>query len=519
MESGDWVTPRLYGKPWFEKPPLFYWEAALSFKLFGVSEAAARLPSAVSALLATLALAWLAWRVYGAETARWLLLLLPTTVGMIGFSHAAATDMPFSAMLAIAMVAAAVVVGLDREANGNIAGDVATRGALRPSSGKASLSPAKAWVASICFGFFLGLAVLAKGPAGVILCGGSVFFWAVCTKRWRDAFRLFHPAAIAAFCATALPWYVLCARRNPDFFRVFIIEHNFKRYLTPEFQHIQPFWYYGEILLIAFLPWTAALLWTLIAGSLRSWQARKLSGGIAFLVSWAGFCVAFFTISQSKLPGYVLPAVPAIGLILAVSCTHLAPAKPRSFGLSVVGTALLFVGAFLVLRDANSHPLKKLIAFQPLVALLFFLLALSGLLLGAGFMFRRDRSLQQLALAISVLPIVITLASLPAILSSTPISVVSPRALAREIQADGIPLANLRTGRLARSTLYGLNFYLETSLQDWDRDPTQEVFLLTEEKDVRSPCRERQESMTCLDLWAEQKRLDTFHVLRLTPKR
>ncbi len=67
-ETGDWVTPRLYGKPWFEKPPLFYWGAALCFKLFGVSEAAARLPSAISALLATLALAWLALRLYGAET-------------------------------------------------------------------------------------------------------------------------------------------------------------------------------------------------------------------------------------------------------------------------------------------------------------------------------------------------------------------------------------------------------------------------------------------------------------------
>jgi 4-amino-4-deoxy-L-arabinose transferase-like glycosyltransferase len=111
-ETGDWVTPRLYGRPWFEKPPLYYWGAAMCFKLFGVSEAAARSPSAISALLATLAMAWLAWRLYGAETARWLLLLLPTTVGMIGFSHAAATDMPFSAMLTIAMVCAAVVLEL-----------------------------------------------------------------------------------------------------------------------------------------------------------------------------------------------------------------------------------------------------------------------------------------------------------------------------------------------------------------------------------------------------------------------
>src|SRR2546430_9612303 len=94
-ESGDWVTPRLYGEPWFEKPVLYYWMAAASFKLFGVSEAAARLPSALCALFATLSLAWLAWRVYGAETARWLLLFLPTRPGLIGFSHAAPTAMPF----------------------------------------------------------------------------------------------------------------------------------------------------------------------------------------------------------------------------------------------------------------------------------------------------------------------------------------------------------------------------------------------------------------------------------------
>src|SRR5258707_2382603 len=152
-ETGDWVTPRLYGKPWFEKPPLYYWGAAIFVKLFGVSEAAARLPSVISALLATLAMAWLAWRVYGAETARWLLLLLPTTVGMIGFSHAAATDMPFSAMLTMAMVCAAVVLGLTRNEDSPVL-------------------PQTPWLALVLFGFSLGLAVLAKGPAGIILVGG-----------------------------------------------------------------------------------------------------------------------------------------------------------------------------------------------------------------------------------------------------------------------------------------------------------------------------------------------------------
>ena len=185
-ETGDWVTPRLYGKPWFEKPVLYYWGAALCFKLFGVSEASARLPSAISALLSTLGLAWVAFRLYGAETARWLLLLLPTTVGMIGFSHAAATDMPFSGMLTMAMVCAAVVLGLTRNENSPVI-------------------PQTPWVALVLFGFSLGLAVLAKGPVAVILSGGAIFSWALLTKRWRDALGLFHPAALVSFCLTSLP--------------------------------------------------------------------------------------------------------------------------------------------------------------------------------------------------------------------------------------------------------------------------------------------------------------------------
>src|SRR6266849_5997718 len=302
-ETGDWVTPRLYGKPWFEKPPLYYWGAAICFKLFGVSEAAARLPSAISALLATLAMAWLAWRLYGTETARWLLLLLPTTVGIIGFSHAAATDMPFSGMLTVAMVCAAVVLGPTRNEN-------------------TPILPRTPWLALVVFGFFLGLAVLAKGPAAIILCGGAVFFWALFTKRWRDAFRLLHPAAIAAFCFTALPWYILCARRNPDFFRVFIIEHNFKRYLTPEFQHIQPFWYYGPILIAALLPWTLGFILQFQWDKVPSSKPRN-ELQINFFFLSIGLCpLLFFSVSQSKLPGYIMPAVPPLACLLAsrVAC-------------------------------------------------------------------------------------------------------------------------------------------------------------------------------------------------------
>lgn len=500
-ETGDWVTPRLYGEPWFEKPPLFYWGAAISFKLFGVSETAARLPSAISALLATLALAWLAWRLYGGETARWMLLLLPTTVGMIGFSHAAATDMPFSGMLTIAMVCAAVVLR------------------LAPSEANGTNPPAKnlstPWAALFLFGFFLGLAVLAKGPAGIILCGGAVFFWALFTKRWPDAFRLLHPAAIAAFCLTALPWYLLCASRNPDFFRVFIIEHNFKRYLTPEFQHIQPFWYFALVLLAELFPWTAILLWTLIVGLYQLWKTRTISPSTNFFLSWAAFCVVFFSISQSKLPGYILPAVPAIGLILARSCQLLAVERNKSFGFVTAGLGFFNVSVCLLLGRSDTHLLAKLSAFRSTIFLLLILLSIPGIVLGGIFLLRPKPWLRGFALALATLPVVATVADFGSIAARAPVFVFSPNYLAREIQAGKIPTNELRESGLTRSTLFGLNFYLHADIPEWRGDFSREVYLLTQR---RLSCNELPDEMLCSDLWHEQERLDTYRLFHLIPK-
>src|SRR5260221_5297665 len=274
-ETGDWVTPRLYGTPCCKKPPLYYWTAAICFKLWAVSDAAPGLPTAIPALLATLALAWLACRLYGADTAPWLLLLLPTTVGMFVFSHAAATDMPFSAMLTIAMVCAAVLLRLPLECGGlpplspndaaatESTGSLATTPASPPLTSFTSFTSSTSFI-SLLFGFSLGLAVLAKGPAAIILCGGALILLAVFTKPPRGILRLLHPAAIATFCVTALPWDILCVRRNPDIFRIFIIEHTFKRYLTPEFQHIPTVWVYLPILLAACLPWSVGILAALV---------------------------------------------------------------------------------------------------------------------------------------------------------------------------------------------------------------------------------------------------------------
>jgi len=468
-ETGDWITPRLYGKPWFEKPPLLYWGGAVFFNLLGEGhpEVAARLPSAISALLATLALTWLAWRTYGEECARWLLLLLPTSVGMIGFSHAAATDMPFAGMLTIAMVCAAVVLGLARSIEDK------------------PILPRTPWLALLLFGFFLGLAVLAKGPAAIILSGGAVFFWAIFTKRWRDAFRLLHPAAIAAFCVTALPWYILCAHRNPDFFRIFIIEHNFKRFLTPEFQHLQPFWYYVPVLLIAFLPWIALALWALYSATIEFRAHRTVQPLGLFLSSYSLFCLLFFSAAKSKLPGYVLPAIPTMALLIARTVQAGKLKYRRSFIASGLIGALFFflVAVFAALVLSGRITVHSGEGAALILGFLSLCFALSNLFL--IFVRWQRTSPSQISLPPLAAPpilMAVLLSNFMVFFLRDP----SGRTLADEIGTERAAPADMFIGKMDRGKHYGLNFYLRREIPEWDPKQPQAGYLLTEAKNCSS---------------------------------
>jgi 4-amino-4-deoxy-L-arabinose transferase-like glycosyltransferase len=426
---------------------------------------------------------------------------------MIGFSHAAATDMPFSATLTIAMVCAAVIVGQlpDRSSR-----DAAQRAA--PVQGERDVARRR-WAALILLGFFLGLAVLAKGPAAIILCGGTVFFWALFTKRWRDALQLLHPAAIATFFVTALPWYILCARRNPDFFRIFIIEHNFKRYLTPEFQHIQPFWFYIPVVLIAFLPWTAALLWTAVVGALRAYR-KQISDRTWFLLSWSLFCVLFFSISQSKLPGYVLPAVPAIAMLLSRGCTNLAHLEVRSLGITLLAAGLIFAGLPIWWRLSGEPDLRTLGVFTPLAVLSLVIFALCEVLLSVAFVIADTRK-RTFFLFASVLCVILPLGFAEWVVRPLPIEIVSSQYLARRIQHTRIAISALKLLGIKRNTRFGLDFYLHAELDDWNHDPGREVYILTEGV---LPCRNIHEEMSCANLWGDDEVPDRFGLLHLIPE-
>jgi 4-amino-4-deoxy-L-arabinose transferase-like glycosyltransferase len=453
-ESGDWITPRLYGKPWFEKPILYYWGAAVSFKLFGFSEALARLPSALSALGSTLALAWLALRLDGWETARWLLLLLPSTVGMIGFSHAAAPDMPFSALLILAMICAAVALDLVPTTKVE-----QTLPQHKTSNHHLSL---------FLFGFFLGDAVLAKGPAAVILAAGAMVLWAVCTKHWRDALHLLHPIAIAAFLLTCLPWYTLCAHRNADFFRIFIIEHNFKRYLTPEFQHIQPFWYYVPITLVSLLPWIFWLVWLAVREA-RASDNNSRRPQIFFLAAWAFFPVLFFSLSKSKLPGYILPAVPPLGLLISLAVTRALKTKH-----SVARFAAALPGVvFLV--SACWMPFSRLHLRGPLVLVYVLFAAVGGLIVMFSVLLGHMHS----ALTFTVV-LVLCLLTFVYVSASKLDPQLSARSTAAQIGASRS--ATTYSFKLQRAWHYQLNFYLHREVLEWNPDVAGESVVVTTEK-------------------------------------
>jgi 4-amino-4-deoxy-L-arabinose transferase-like glycosyltransferase len=320
--SGDWVTPRLYGQPWFEKPVLYYWLSAIGFMLHLPAEWATRLPSALAALAAAIAIGWLSWKEYGsgADFSGSPTLLAPlifaTSVAAIGFARAATPDMLFSAFITFAMVSAASVMRRS--------------GALRPNPFPSARSLRGDAVQLLFFGAWLGLAVLAKGPAGLILAGGAVGMWALATGSWRAAVRLAHPLAIVAFCIVGLPWYVLCAIRNPDFIHVFIFQQNFERYVTPVFQHKQPFWFFGYMTPLGLLPWTILLVPVAQEG-VRLWRENSWRDSPSFFVAcWAIFPMLFFTFSKSKLPGYILPAIPPLALLLAVAWSRPTPGRSKS---------------------------------------------------------------------------------------------------------------------------------------------------------------------------------------------
>jgi len=291
LQRHDRVTPVLFGQPWLEKPPLYYWCAMLAYKATGgVSDWAARLPSAVlTTLMVFFIYVWARHFRRGMQLDA--ALITAASAIVIGFGRGASTDMPLTATFTIAMLCWYGWYG----------------------------SQNRAWLGG--FYVFVGLATLAKGPVAVFLAGLIVVAFAALRSAWRLVLRTLWLPGIALFLLVVLPWFIAVQRANPEFFRVFIIEHNLARYATDIYRHKQPFWYYLPVALIGLVPWTVLAIAALV-DAIRDWrysveEPQGKEDLRTFLALWFLLPVIFFSLSQSKLPGYILPSIPANTILLA----------------------------------------------------------------------------------------------------------------------------------------------------------------------------------------------------------
>lgn len=284
LQRHNWVTPTLGGIPWLEKPPLYYWQAMIAYKLFGVSDWAARLPSVFDAFLLVLAVYFFVRRFRrGSELDA--ALILATSAGIASFARAASTDMPLTAMFSIALLGWYAWFETSE----------------------------KKWL--VIFYAFIAFGMLAKGPVAPFLAALAIVVFAAVNRNAQMIWKALWIPGILTFCALGLPWYVLVQLRNPQFFHVFIFEHNLARFGSNLYHHPEPFWYYVPVTLLGWVPWAVFVVVALVsvAKRLKKPETDPLH---VFLLIWMAVVVVFFSLSRSKLPGYVLPAIPA-GALLA----------------------------------------------------------------------------------------------------------------------------------------------------------------------------------------------------------
>ena len=322
-QSGDWVTPYLWGKPWFEKPALLYWMTALGFDAGLSRDLAPRLP------LALLSLAFLAfyWRrlkhAWGSRAAGYATAMLATSAGWLTFSHVAVTDVPLAVFFS-----AAWLLSLEWM-----------------ECGERRLLPA----AAAC----LAAATLAKGLVPLVLFLPVAIIPAF-SGGWRRLSDWLRPAPLLAFAVCALPWYVLVTLRNGrEFLRVFFVEQHFSRFSSTALQHVQPWWFYVPVLLVLLFPWFPLLAWPSIAGR----EDLKRDVRVKVLVGVFLFGFLFFSASVNKLFGYLLPLAPVLFTLIGVRLKALnSPAKVVIAPLALI--AVLPVAAEVAPRVMSAHGLR-----------------------------------------------------------------------------------------------------------------------------------------------------------------
>jgi 4-amino-4-deoxy-L-arabinose transferase-like glycosyltransferase len=411
--SGDWVTPVLWGHPWFEKPALLYWMNAAAFRLGLGPDLAPRLPVAILSVAFLVFYWWILRREFGCRPAWFSTLILATCAAWIGFSQVGVTDLPLAATFSAAMLLALPWVA---------------RRDTRALPAAAVL---------------LGLAVLAKSLVPLALAAPLALYY----KNVRDLLR---PRVLLTFLAVSLPWYILCyARNGRPFLDELFWKHQFQRVVSTALQHVQPWWYYLPILVALLLPWSP-LLGVLARRSFYRDARRRFL--LAVLV-WGIVCLS---IPINKLPGYLLPLFPAAAALMGLALDEIDRAQ-RWLAACAVLLVIFPVAAALLPAAAAVGALSRLRwpAFQPLWLLPLALVPIVWILETRG---RRLAAVACVAVGATLGTVYVKRAAAEQ-LDLAP----SARALWRQVAAHADQVC---VEGIDRGLQYGLNYYSGTALPE-----------------------------------------------------
>src|SRR5215213_6419604 len=318
FERGDMVTPTLGGRAWFEKPALLYWMMMAGYKLFGVSEWAARLGPALCGLVTVCFVYWAGRRADENGTGQWGSLALASSAGLIVFSRGASFDAVVTATTTIALSCFFV--------------------AEIETSRKRRL-----WLLA-AFHAGVGASLLAKGLVGVVIPAGVIGLYHLLRREWprRDFLLSLLWGTPLALLIAGLWYGPVIARHGWTFIDQFFIQHHFARFVSNQYRHPQAVYFYLPIILALALPWTLYLV--VSVAQARRWKWREpaaASRARVFALAWLAAPVLFFSVSQSKLPGYVLPALPGAMLLAGFALARFVRGEGGNAVMRVTGALLL----------------------------------------------------------------------------------------------------------------------------------------------------------------------------------
>ncbi|MBC7514598.1 MAG: glycosyltransferase family 39 protein [Herminiimonas sp.] len=331
LATGDWITTRLNGIKYFEKPPLQIWMTALAFKVFGLGEWQARLWTGLCGYAGILLTGVAGMRVFGRRTGLAAALILASSLFWSAMGHINTLDMGLAGGMTLALC-------------GMLVSQVA--------AGPTQAVVRRNWMLACWAG--MALAVLSKGLIGLALPGAVLIVYTLVARDWAIWTRLHLLAGLTVFAAITVPWFVLVSLQNPEFARFFFIHEHFERFTSKVHHRVGAWYYFLPILVAGLLPWLAVTVQALWAGCRAQptgtaaaappvrFQPKKL------LLVWSILIFVFFSASGSKLPSYILPIFPALALLLA---TYLQDAPRRAWWLLSGSVAFLGFGMLVLVAQ------------------------------------------------------------------------------------------------------------------------------------------------------------------------